>query len=377
MHPLIVLRLKTTLLIILIALSISVSAAAQVSLTIRTNIDSARVYIGERLAGHTPLTLRLSQYGSVTFRLNADGYFDKTVDVNVQEDSAHVHIELEKASRLKVITRPRQAKLYLNDSLFGETPLLFPKIHQKLYSVRISKENYIDHLSEADLTANTDLTIDKTLNRKQCLLSFSGARGIADVVLEGEESLYSFSGIPDSVMSIDVDRYHVSVSKEGYWSFNSEYDLRMQSVTIPVSLQPKSIKLSYLLGTVLPGAGQLYMGRGQIGWPLATAAVISIYGVFRSLQDYDKSKQSFNVNRELYLSAQTNYELALYYGRQKDLHSDMDKSRSQFFLFGSATALLYLYSIADVLLFEPEELQGNGLSISTIGQSIRLSVPLQ
>lgn len=118
--------------------------------------EPVRVYIDEKLAGTTPLIIKGLKAGRHRISLRRD-LLEREIEINIEPDtSAFCHIALlavnpasipkpslvgeERA--LSINTVPAKARVYLNDSLKGVTPVVIRDLRPGIYKIRLTMTGY-------------------------------------------------------------------------------------------------------------------------------------------------------------------------------------------------------------------------------------------
>jgi len=99
------------------------------------HIDNARVYLTEPI---------LLAYGSHKLKISKENYKDYEKDIFINQDTCELNINLEKIinmSRVRVMSNPIGAKVYLDDAYIGETPVEC-LIEYGNHNINLSKQNY-------------------------------------------------------------------------------------------------------------------------------------------------------------------------------------------------------------------------------------------
>lgn len=75
-----------------------------------------------------------------------------------------IRVEMKKKEpRLRVVTQPNEAKVYLNNVLYGTTPLSLFNIRYGKYTIKIKKEGYEEFTGEVNVTSGNSAYVKKEL----------------------------------------------------------------------------------------------------------------------------------------------------------------------------------------------------------------------
>jgi formylglycine-generating enzyme required for sulfatase activity/serine/threonine protein kinase len=121
--------------------------------TILTDPDGARVLVdGEEQGGWTPTVLQL-QPGLRTLRVEKEYYEPQQVDLSFSgPKGGQVGFRLVRLrASMHVTSEPGGAKVFLNDQLYGETPMRIDGIEAGTYLMRFEKEGHRPRLQEVEV----------------------------------------------------------------------------------------------------------------------------------------------------------------------------------------------------------------------------------
>lgn len=142
-------------------------------LTVRTREPGARVMVGDKRVGETPLTVKLSS-GRATVEVSAEGFTTYRKEVDLPGGGATtLEADLEKKDRhgvLAVRTTPDGASATLDGKLLGTTPLEVPLDPGRVV-VRLRHEGYVDADASAVIASGARQEIEVTLTREPGITS--------------------------------------------------------------------------------------------------------------------------------------------------------------------------------------------------------------
>ena len=347
------------------------------SLSITSNVPNADVYVDRRLAGTAPMDVDIHSFGKVNIIVAASGYTNFIKDIDIQNEIESVTATLDKASWLRINSVPDGANVFVNDSLVGKAPLVLNKIAQRPQKIYFAMEDYEDVQTIVDLTNQDTYKIEQQLSKKKGMLTLTGIAGKAAVKISNKEKSYQFASLPLKNARVEYNDYTLSIEKDGYYSFSSTMDIHAPTVSFPLTLGKKSLAVSYLLSTAIPGAGQIFMGRKTLGWSLAASGLISLSAAAYSYKTYDTYRADYDRYTFLYAKATSVTDLNLYYDKLTDTNKKMSSYKTYFLASAGITGAVYLYSIFDALLFSPDPLLQNGrigIDVSMNALNVKISL---
>lgn len=347
------------------------------SLTVTSNVPGAEIIVNGEISGRTPAELDITEFGTANVTVRADGYFDNSAAVNILSETESVSLDLQKAAKLSINSNPQGAYVYINDSLFGHTPLVIPKFSQSFHHLSLKKPDYSEFTADIDLSQKDYLNVEHSLEKKKSVVSFVGAIGTADVLVKSSSNTYHYAALPVREQPLEFDTYTIEISKPGYHSYSGSQNIRTDDISIPVYLEPKSLFNSRILSSVIPGSGQIYMDRPTAGWAMVGGSIVGAVIMFDALSKYHMHKDSYNTYTVRYNNAKSLADLDKYYSLLSSENSAMQKNKTTALLSIGFVGAAYIYSIVDALLFEPEPLlQHEGLSLRTNGSQLQFNIAL-
>ena len=156
--------------------------------TLSTSIDveiisipsNAGIYINNSYKGKTPLKLNLDK-GEYQIRLEKEGYKAWQSNEKISSSNQDIEVNLEKEKyTLKISSSPNNAKVYINDTYKGKTPLKVDLIASN-YLITVSKDKYQSERRNIDFNKDMDqdYTLNKVKNRKTHDYKSIGVLGIS------------------------------------------------------------------------------------------------------------------------------------------------------------------------------------------------------
>ncbi len=198
------------------------------TLTINSTPSGAEVYVDGGYKGTTPLTVQVYS-GTHTIKLTKQDYENYTMSATLKpEESKTLNITLTPAfSYLTVYSDPTGAKVYVDGSYIGDTPVENYKLLTEQHVLKITKHDYEDYTTRITLNPGESKNISATLTSYYAYLSVdsspSGASVYVDTNYAGKTPLNDYRVSPGE--------HTVKVLKDGYDEFTK---------TVTISLGEKA-----------------------------------------------------------------------------------------------------------------------------------------
>ncbi len=137
---------------------------------INSNVKGAKVYIDDDYKGQVPVTLKL-EYGMYNVRVTMDGYddYEETVDIDSPSFKVMANLERWRSTRLMVQSNVKDADVYVDGKLVGNTPLN-TEVDFGSHELQVSAEGYEDYWESFDaksremkITANLERAVEVSL----------------------------------------------------------------------------------------------------------------------------------------------------------------------------------------------------------------------
>ncbi len=217
-------------------------------------------------------------------------------------------------STLKISTQPRNAKIYLDSTFCGYSPVTIDTVKFGLHTIKIEKENYEGTKLSLNINSNFMEKFVK-LKKKMAKIEISVFPANSSVKIDGIER-------KTKNLKISFGEHIIIYSKPGYFSQKKKIKVNTKSSKLnPVILEPKSKKTSLLLSIFIPGSGQIYSDREYIGMPIFISAMAGLGYLFYPNIGYNAAKSSYLKSVERYRK----YKGSIDYYKYQELESDMVK----------------------------------------------------
>ncbi len=148
--------------------------------------DGATVLVNGVERGTTPLELTNVPKGLATIVFRLPGYVEETRELRLQPGERQtLSLRLKgKAARLKIVSTPEYARVFIDDDFQGKTPLELSTVRPGEHSIRVEMDGYaplmrtvqVDNAGES----TEEFTLESTLGRLEIITTPPGARILLD-----------------------------------------------------------------------------------------------------------------------------------------------------------------------------------------------------
>ncbi|ACS33484.1 DUF2341 domain-containing protein [Thermococcus gammatolerans] len=186
------------------------------TLTIESEPSGARVYINSVNRGKTPLSLNLSP-GTYSVEVALEGYkpYKTSVSLNGGDKRTISATLTPLPASLTIVSSPAEAKVYIDGSYVGTTPIENHNLSSGEHSIKVEKENYEGYSITVTLKPGQKKTLNVTLIPEEGLLNVKSDTPNADVYVNG-----SYIATTPLSLRLAPGKYLVEVSKEGYRNYS-------------------------------------------------------------------------------------------------------------------------------------------------------------
>jgi len=217
--------------------------------SISSDPQESSIYIDDKkIDKQTPVQNWGLAPGTYTIKLVKSGYKEYSEKITLLEgENKTISVKLETAQQppsnvqqtgmISIKTTPSGAKVYINGSYIGITPIS-KALKQGKYEINLVKEGYVKYATAVTVVKNKTTTIQKELTpiSKSATLHIStnptGANIYIDSIIVGTSPIYFYQ--------ISTGVHELRVEKTGYMVYSREIELSANSVvSIPVELVPK------------------------------------------------------------------------------------------------------------------------------------------
>ncbi|NGP89673.1 PEGA domain-containing protein [Fodinibius halophilus] len=277
--------------------------------TISSNVAEAKVVIDGENVGITPYSGSI-ETGSVELVVKKSGYLPYKEYVLFSDSTEKMDIELERAASFSITSSPSEAKVFVNDSLRGDTPFKIQETDPDVYQIRLVKDGYPDVKKELDLENNYHKELNINLRDHLGSLQLIGIEADADVEITGNHLYESSDKLPATVEYLRPGTYSVSIKKKGFKSVKKtiRIDDQQEKINVINELEPKSKFASVVWSLFIPGGGQFHMGKTGRGALFLIAGAASAGYTVKSTIDFMNRADTYENARAEYNSAVSGFD---------------------------------------------------------------------
>ncbi len=262
------------------------------SLTINSNPSGAKVYVDGDYRGTTPLTLNLTP-GTHSIKLTKQDYQDYTTTITLNPgESKTISVTLTPAfGYLSVDSSPAGAKVYVDGSYIGDTPIENYKLSIGQHSLKITKQGYQDYTTTIILNPGDSKTLNIELTPIFGYLTINSNPSGATVFIDGTK----IGKTPIEKHKILTGTHRVLVKMNGYHeeSFNvliqsnKELSFNVELIPLPGTLTINSN----------PSGAKVYVDGDYRGTtPLTLNLTPGTHSIKLTKQDYEDYTTSVTLN---------------------------------------------------------------------------------
>lgn len=221
--------------------------------------NGAKVFVGERELGITPLTLKGAPPGTFRLKLERTGCLPEWAQLKVVDRAVKLHVPLTPITADVLITsKPAEAQIEINGTVVGETPLVLKKQEFGAHSAMIKKLGFVTRKVNWEVKSGRPLLI---------YTSISTNVGILDITSDPTDAVVSINGQPSGATplrkEVEQGKYRITVTREGYSTFEEEIIAkRHETVSLEAKLTrlPGGIKI-----TSAPSGAAIFIGGKTMG----------------------------------------------------------------------------------------------------------------
>jgi hypothetical protein len=216
-------------------------------INITSTPNNAQVYINGKLNGTTPLLMLNLSQGDYEIKISKSGYKDNTILFKINPgDLIKYNFLLKLISQpipgnLKIISKPEEADIYLNNELQGTTDeegiLEINGLDSGKYLINISKEGYITKSSKITITEGANIIkrikLSTTQEDPNLELSYINVTSnlSADVYLDNVYKGKTPLEIEVNLGNLSSKNYTVKLTKQGYQDYENYLTLTQGQTT--------------------------------------------------------------------------------------------------------------------------------------------------
>jgi len=127
-------------------------------ISIKSQPKGAEIFIDNRRAGKSPLKLEELSLGEHKIKLQANGYASYEDKFQIEKGKTKSYsAKLKKIFRIKIVSTPVDALVYVNNKNIGKTPFNSTGVQGTKLTIQLKKDNYKIWSKNVELSKNIDL----------------------------------------------------------------------------------------------------------------------------------------------------------------------------------------------------------------------------
>ncbi len=272
------------------------------SISISSTLPGAEVYLEGKFVGKTsrgkPLVVKDLLEGRYDLKLIRGGYYDWEGRIVVQakmDRSVKVSL-IAKPGSMNISSEPDGAKIFLDNTFVGITPMSLKKVAEGEHEIRLVKLNYEPWTRKVVVRSFQPTDVKTTLEVSPGMLSVNSSPPGADIYLKGK----FVAKTPHILSNITPGEVVLRVEKKGYeeWTTSTFIEPNEHKV-LDIDLKEKMGRLSI---TSKPEGADVYLSKAEqkevlIGQTpvLNYATTIGVYRVRIDKDDYFIASQDVRV----------------------------------------------------------------------------------
>ena len=192
-------------------------------LSITSELPNAEVYLNEKFIGVTssrqPLVINDLLEGLYQLKLIRGGYYDWEGQITVMAKMERaVEVELiAKPGSMNIYSEPSDAKIYLDNTYVGETPMSLEKVTEGEHEIRLVKLNYKVWTSKVVVRSFKPTDVKTTLEVSPGILTVNSEPVGADIFVKGK----FIAKTPHTLGNITPGEVVVRVEKNGFYEWTT------------------------------------------------------------------------------------------------------------------------------------------------------------
>ncbi|NLT50766.1 MAG: PEGA domain-containing protein [Ignavibacteria bacterium] len=322
------------------------------SLTIYSYPENATVYANDSILGTTPLNIQELKAGSNKIIVKIDSSKKMEYDFNFPlKENLIVHSVLEKEYGYYTFnTDPIGAKVFLNDSLWGITPLKV-KVPIGKYYIKYELDGYSD--LDVFLTI-TSIRLDhfRKMEPKYSILNIENKEAINRIFIDDVEfDINDFNDLKFNPRLSKQLKTNIRVELADKVTFKEE-DIRLQtgnSYAIRVTDNNFS-PFPALRSALLPGLGQIVEGKTTKGISIMSGFALMSALTVLSIDAASERKNNFEDAKTNYSNAKDIFNAVKMREIVTDTRNSYDKYKTLKQISISLLIGVYVYNLVDVII---------------------------
>ncbi|MBC7195055.1 MAG: PEGA domain-containing protein, partial [Caldisericia bacterium] len=177
-----------------------------------------------------------------------------------------------KTGTLSIDSEPKEAKVYINDTYKGLTPIKLT-LNTGKYKVRLLKENYKEIIQDTEVEENKTTELKLTLEpvtqvSKKGSLEVTSTPSQAKVYINND-----YKGDTPLTLELNIGTYNLKITKSGYQDYTDTIKIEENKILkispklsqVSTTTPPTTKKVGYLSVNTNPTGADVYIGDKSIG----------------------------------------------------------------------------------------------------------------
>lgn len=230
-------------------------------LLVESDPVGAEVVIDDKFCGYTPLFMHEIHLGTHELRLQSQNWAPRRLSVEIQNSRPkRVYAKLASdSSILNVVSQPAKAKVLINGSDYGETPLDAVRIKAGKAQLEIKKNGYLPNIREMVFHSGEEYDVNLALKPLPSGLTLVAKEGKAQVFVDKE-----YRGeTPITLTNVSSGPHEIRLVKEGFETYSETIQLE------PGARDLKEVRMEKNSGDIVlvtePSAVQIYLDGERLG----------------------------------------------------------------------------------------------------------------
>lgn len=243
--------------------SVSESMVSQLqgfgSLYITSEPSAANIWIdGIQISGTTPAMIDKQNVGEHEILVQKGDYSARQSTTIIKDDFNKLNLVLQLSTgKLKVISDPLEAKVYIDEVEKGLTPIVISDLKAGYHDVSIRFKDYSDSKQSVLIKNNVVEELNITLNKQATVFIKSDPSG-AIIIMDGIAK-----GKTPKSLQLSAGEHTIDLRKLGYYHSNSTIILKPgEKLTRELKLDPWQGSLSV---TTIPAGAEVYVNDTKRG----------------------------------------------------------------------------------------------------------------
>jgi len=359
-------------------------------LTLTSNPAGAQILIDDRDIGVTPITDHRLPSGNYVLTVRTEYYKEYQLMITI-EDGKTLQQDialLADFGRLSVQGFPEGARIVVDGKYRGKVPSIIEPVSVGSHNVKIEAgEHYKTHDQEIFIGLNDMAGIQVNLKELSGSLIASSNPPGASIVVDGKVTRTDGGSVavtPYTVPKLWTGNHDITFKLDGFaestQTINIQEDKReVLQVNLDRLIYIKSREQAVWRSAVIPGLGQFYEERPELGTLYLAAQLGLFYFLNTQRTDYETLHQDYLDKFELYTDfSGSEDQIAVLWG---DVETTYDLSESNYAKQQITMGLIvgtYLWNVADSWLFMPKRTESNwSTSVTSDGRSVSAGVTVR